>query len=386
MILQKEKNIINRIRKVIHKGSKKLHEPIFFGNEKKYLIECIDSSYVSSIGKFVNKFEKKLGIFTKSPFTVALINATSGIHLILKCLNISNDDEVLIPSLTFVATANAIRYCGAEPNFVDVEKKTFGICPIKLEDYLKKIVRKKNGYSYNKFTKKRIKVLIAVHVFGMPCDIQSINRICKKYNINVIEDAAEAIGSFYKKSHLGTNSIAGVISFNGNKSITAGNGAVILTKSKSLSDKIRHLSTQAKKKHKWEYDHDDVGFNYRLSNINAAIGCAQMEQIKKIISLKRKNFNSYKKEFKNLEYVELLKEPKYSRSNFWLISLIIKKKEIKKNRLLAQLYKSGIHCRPVWKPLHTLKIFKKNMRDKCKNAEEIYNNTINLPSSPNISL
>ena len=386
MILQKEKNIINRIRKVIHKGSKKLHEPIFFGNEKKYLIECIDSSYVSSIGKFVNKFEKKLGIFTKSPFTVALINATSGIHLILKCLNISNDDEVLIPSLTFVATANAIRYCGAEPNFVDVEKKTFGICPIKLEDYLKKIVRKKNGYSYNKFTKKRIKVLIAVHVFGMPCDIQSINRICRKYNINVIEDAAEAIGSFYKKSHLGTNSIAGVISFNGNKSITAGNGAVILTKNKSLSDKIRHLSTQAKKKHKWEYDHDDVGFNYRLSNINAAIGCAQMEQIKKIISLKRKNFNSYKKEFKNLEYVELLKEPKYSRSNFWLISLIIKKKEIKKNRLLAQLYKSGIHCRPVWKPLHTLKIFKKNMSDKCKNAEEIYKNTINLPSSPNISL
>jgi perosamine synthetase len=386
MILQKEKNIINRIRKVIYKGSKKLHEPIFFGNEKKYLIECIDSSYVSSIGKFVNKFEKKLGIFTKSPFTVALINATSGIHLILKCLNISNDDEVLIPSLTFVATANAIRYCGAEPNFVDVEKKTFGICPIKLEDYLKKIVRKKNGYSYNKFTKKRIKVLIAVHVFGMPCDIQSINQICRKYNINVIEDAAEAIGSFYKKSHLGTNSIAGVISFNGNKSITAGNGAVILTKNKSLSDKIRHLSTQAKKKHKWEYDHDDVGFNYRLSNINAAIGCAQMEQIKKIISLKRKNFNSYKKEFKNLEYVELLKEPKYSRSNFWLISLIIKKKEIKKNRLLAQLYKSGIHCRPVWKPLHTLKIFKKNMRDKCKNAEEIYKNTINLPSSPNISL
>ena len=229
-------------------------------------------------------------------------------------------------------------------------------------------------------------MLIAVHVFGMPCDIQSINRICRKYKINVIEDAAEAIGSFYKKSHLGTNSSAGVISFNGNKTITTGNGAVILTKKKSLSDKIRHLSTQAKIKHKWEYNHDAVGYNYRLSNINAAIGCAQIEQIKKIILLKRKNFNSYEREFKNLKYVELLKEPKFSRSNFWLISLIIKKKEIKKNRLLAQLYKSGIYCRPVWKPLHTLKIFKKNMRDKCRNAEEIYKNTINLPSSPNISL
>lgn len=385
MIIKKEKIIINKIKKVVAKGSKKLHEPIFIGNEKKYLTDCINSSYVSSIGKFVNKFEKKLCKLTKSPYSVALINATSGIHLILRCLNISKKDEVLIPSITFIATANAIKYCGAEPNFIDIEKKTFGVCPTKLEKYLKKIIVKKKEHSFNKFTGKRIKVLIAVHVFGMPCNIKSINRICKRYNIKVIEDAAEAIGSFYKNSHLGTNSLAGVISFNGNKTITAGNGAIILSKSKSLTQQIRHLSTQAKKKHKWEYDHDGVGFNYRLSNINAAIGCAQIEQIKKIISLKRKNFNSYKKEFKDLKYVKLMSEPKSCKSNYWLISLIIEEKKIKKNRLLSELHKLGIYSRPIWKPLHSLKIFKMNERDKCENAEEIYNKTINLPSSPNIS-
>ena len=386
MILKEEKIIINKIKKVIASGSKKLHEPIFFGNEKKYLAECIKSSYVSSVGRFVNKFEKKLCKFTKSPHSVALVNATSAIHLILRCLNISKNDEVLIPSITFVATANAIRYCQAQPNFIDVEKRTFGICPIKLEKYLKKIIIKKGGQSINKFTKKRIKVLIAVHVFGMPCNIKSINQICKKYNIKVIADAAEAIGSFYKNSHLGTNSLAGVISFNGNKTITAGNGAIILSKNKTLIQKIRHLSTQAKKKHKWEYDHDAVGYNYRLSNINAAIGCAQIEKIKKIISLKRKNFYSYQKEFKDFKYVKLLKEPKQCKSNFWLISLIIEKKNIKKNRLLSELHKHGIYSRPIWKPLHSLKIFKMCKKDKCENAEEIYNKTINLPSSPNISL
>ena len=385
MILE-EKIIINKIKKVINNGSKKLHEPIFFGNEKKYLDECIKSSYVSSVGKFVNKFEKKLCKFTKSPHAVALINATSAIHLLLRSLDISKNDEVLIPSITFVATANAIKHCEAQPNFVDVEKKTFGICPLKLKNYLEKIIIKKNGQSFNKFTRKRIKVLIAVHAFGMPCDIKSINKICKKYNIKVIEDAAEAIGSFYKKTHLGTSSLAGVISFNGNKTITTGNGAVILSKNKSLIQKIRHLSTQAKKKHKWEYDHDAVGYNYRLSNINAAIGCAQIEKIKKIISLKRKNFNSYKKEFKNFKCVKLLSEHKLCKSNFWLICLIIKKKKIKKNRLLSELHKKNIHCRPIWKPLHSLKIFRKCKKDRCENAEEIYKKTINLPSSPNISL
>lgn len=384
--MKKEKIIINKIKKVIGKGSKELHEPIFFGNEKKYLIECINSSYVSSVGKYVKIFENKLKDYTKSPYAVALINGTSAIHLILKSLNISENDEVLVPSLTFIATANAVTYCGAKPNFVDVEKKTFGICSIKLEKYLKKIIKKKGMNSYNRFTGKRIKVLIAVHVFGMPCDIKALNKVCKKFNINIVEDAAEAIGSFDNKKHLGTNSLAGIISFNGNKTITSGNGAIVLTKKNFLNKRIRHLSTQAKIKHLWEFDHDEVGYNYRLSNVNAAVGCAQIEKIKKIISLKRKNFKAYEKAFYESKLVSILKEPRLCKSNYWLISLTIINKKINKNKLLGELNNAGIKSRPIWKPLHQLKIFESCKRDNCKNSEDVYKNTICLPSSPNISL
>lgn len=386
MIYNKEKIIVKKIKKVVGKGSKNLHEPLFLGKEKEYLIDCVNSSYVSSVGKYVKKFESQISKFTKSPFAIALINATSGIYLLLKCLNISRNDEVLVPAITFIATANAVKQCDASPNFVDVEEKTFGICPIKLKKYLEKIVKKKGDISFNKFTGKKIRALIAVHVFGMPCDIETINKICKSYNIIVLEDAAEAMGSFYKKKHLGTNSFAGIISFNGNKTITTGNGAIILTKNRLLSNKIIHLSTQAKIKHKWEFDHDAVGYNYRLSNINAALGCAQIKEIKKILLLKKQNFSNYRKEFKNFKSVNILNEPKFSKSNFWLISLIIKEKKINKNRLLLKLHKSGLKCRPIWKPLHTLKIYKNCERDICNNAENIYKNTISLPSSPNISL
>tara|TARA_B100000575_G_scaffold276859_1_gene262643 strand:+ start:475 stop:1635 length:1161 start_codon:yes stop_codon:yes gene_type:complete len=382
---KKISQIVSNVKKIIGKKSKNLHEPLFDGKEFKYLKNCITTSFVSSVGEYVNLFEKKLKQITKTKYAIAIINGTSALHLILRCIGVTKNDEVLVPSLTFVATANAVVYCDAQPHFIDVERDNFGICPKKLEEYLKKIVIKKNTYSINKKTGKKIKALIAVHVFGMPCKILEINKICKKYNIKVVEDAAEALGSYFNKKHLGTFSLAGMISFNGNKTITSGNGAIVLTNNMQLAKKIKHYSTTAKKTHKWEYDHDSIGYNYRLSNINAAVGCAQIENLKKILISKKRNFLKYSKIFKDLKDIEIKCEPSNSSSNYWLISLIIKNKNIKKNNLLNSFHKSKIKCRPVWKPLHQLKMFRKCQQDNCSNSIKVYSNTINLPSSPELS-
>ena len=376
------KNILNSVKLAVKQNSKKLHEPLFKGNEKKYLKKCIETGYVSYIGKYVNTFERKISKYTGSKNAVALVNGTCALHILLKYFNVGINDEVILPSITFVATANSVAYCKALPHFVDIEKETLGICPEKLEEYLKKIAIKKKGYCINKKTGRKIRVLIAVHVFGVPCKILEIKKICNKYNIKLIEDAAGAMGSFLKGKHLGNFSQAGVISFNGNKTITCGGGAVIITENKKLASKIRHLSTTAKKKHPWEYIHDEIGYNYRMTNLNAAIGCAQLENINRIISAKRKNFFLYKRLFKKNKDVQIIQEPNYSKTNYWLITLIIKKNKKLKNQVLKELNQSGFQGRSIWKPLHTLKIFEKCPRGKLKNTMDIYNRAINLPSSP----
>ena len=376
------KNILNSVKLAVRQNSKKLHEPLFKGNEKKYLKKCIETGYVSYIGKYVNTFERKISKYTGSKNAVALVNGTCALHILLKYFNVGINDEVILPSITFVATANSVAYCKALPHFVDIEKETLGICPEKLEEYLKKIAIKKKGYCINKKTGRKIRVLIAVHVFGVPCKILEIKKICNKYNIKLIEDAAGAMGSFLKGKHLGNFSQAGVISFNGNKTITCGGGAVIITENKKLASKIRHLSTTAKKKHPWEYIHDEIGYNYRMTNLNAAIGCAQLENINRIISAKRKNFFLYKRLFKKNKDVQIIQEPNYSKTNYWLITLIIKKNKKLKDQVLKKLNQSGFQGRSIWKPLHTLKIFEKCPRGKLKNTMDIYNRAINLPSSP----
>ena len=376
------KNILNSVKLAVKQNSKKLHEPLFKGNEKKYLKKCIETGYVSYIGKYVNTFERKISKYTGSKNAVALVNGTCALHILLKYFNVGINDEVILPSITFVATANSVAYCKAFPHFVDIEKETLGICPEKLEEYLKKIAIKKKGYCINKKTGRKIRVLIAVHVFGVPCKILEIKKICKMYNIKLIEDAAGAMGSFLKGKHLGNFSQAGVISFNGNKTITCGGGAIIITENKKMASKIRHLSTTAKKKHPWEYIHDEIGFNYRMTNLNAAIGCAQLENINRIISAKRKNFFLYKRLFKKNKDVQIIQEPNYSKTNYWLITLIIKKNKKLKNQVLRELNQSGFQGRSIWKPLHTLKIFEKCPRGKLKNTMDIYNRAINLPSSP----
>jgi perosamine synthetase len=373
------------IRKVVKKkiGSIPLHEPNFFGNEWKYLKVTLDENYVSSSGKYVKKFEDKIKEFTKSKYAVSVVNGTEALHLSLKSCGVNLNDEVILPSLTFIGTANAVMYCSAIPHFVDSELDTFGIDAIKLDEYLKKITKMVNGICYNKNTKRRIAAIIPVHIFGNPCKIDQIMKISNKYNLVLIEDAAEALGSFYKKKHLGNFGLVGCISFNGNKIITTGGGGAIITNNKLIADKIRHLSTTAKKSHPWEYIHDEIGYNFRMPNLNASLGLAQMENINQFLLSKRKLFNRYLKEFNKIKnFANLISEQKGSKSNYWLNTIFLKNSTIKKRDLIIKFaHKNKIFLRPSWKPLHTLRPFLDMPRSNIVNANIIYNSCINIPSS-----
>ena len=381
---KQEKEIIKLFKKLFKNKPKGHHDPIFLGNEKKYLNKCITSGYVSYVGKFVSLFEKKLSQYTRTKYTIATSSGTSALHLVLRYFDLGPEDEVLVPSLTYVATANAVTYCGATPNFLDIERESLGVCPKKLVIYLKKNTIKKGKFIYNKKTNKKIKALIAVHLYGFPCKIVELKKICKKNNIILIEDAAEALGSLHKKKHLGTFGDAGVLSFNGNKPITCGSGGAVITNNKKMSLKLKHLSTHAKKQDLVDHIHDDIGYNYRMNNLSAALGCAQMENIKKIIKAKRKNYLWYRKAFEKLKYVQILKEPKLSKTNYWLITAVLKNHKIK-NKVLKKLKREGYGLRTTWRPLHSLKIYKNCPRDKMENSNDFFKRTINFPSSPKLN-
>lgn len=367
------------------KKSKRLHDPIFFGNETKYLKECINSGFVSYVGNFVNIFEDKISNYTKSKYAIATSSGTAALHLALNYYKIDKNCEVLLPSYTYVATANAIKYCNSNPNFVDIETESLGVCPDKLELYLKKIGIRKGKKLINRYTKKHIKALIVVHIFGFPAKLNEIQKICKKYNIYLIEDAAEAVGTFFNKKHLGTFGDMGILSFNGNKTITAGGGGIILVKTKKAADYIKHLSTHAKVKIGNDFVHDQIGFNYRMTNLSAAVGCAQLENIDKILKAKRKNFKDYYKIFKNYEEIKLIKEPNFSKTNYWLITAVFKSKSLR-NKFINILNKKGFGLRYTWKPLHSLDIFKNCPADNMINSNKLYNNAVNLPSSPILNI
>ena len=374
--------IVNIIKKILGNGQHSLHEPYFFGNEWSYVKKTLDESYVSSIGSFVNKFEDQIKTFTKSNYAILVVNGTEALHLSLVACGINSNDEVLVPTITFAGTANAIIYSGATPHFIDSEFETLGVDPYKLEKYLNKITIKKGKFYFNKKTKKRIKAIIPVHIFGNICQIDKILQIAKKYNLAVIEDAAEALGSFYKNKHAGTFGSVGCFSFNGNKILTTGGGGAIITNNRLLAKKLKHLSTTAKINHRWEYIHDAVGYNFRMPNINAALGSAQIENLNKFLRSKRKLFLRYCKEFLNLNEIRLIKNPKFSKSNNWLNTIFIKKSSIKKrNKVLSLAQKNKIFLRPVWKPLHTLKHFKKMPKMNLDAAKKIYESCVNLPSS-----
>ena len=379
------KAFVNSFRNKL-KNKKKvipLHEPTFDDLEKKYLTNCIKSTFVSTRGKMVTQFENKIKDITSSKYAIATINGTCAIQLGLKLLGAKHGDEVMLPSLTFAGTTNAVLNAGCTPHFLESEYETLGIDPIKFENYLKNNTKILKGECFNKKTKKKIASIIVVHVFGHPSKIYQLLHISKKYKIPLLEDAAECIGSFYKKKHLGTFGKIGVISFNGNKTITTGGGGILLTGNKKISRLAKHLTLNSKTSHKWEYIHDSEGFNYGMPAINAALGLAQLKKLNKFINLKRKLYKKYKAKFKSFHFLKLLEEPKYSRSNYWLQTVILEKKfKNLRNLFLKQTNLSGIITRPIWKPMHQLKHLKKYPKMKLEIVEDLYSRVINIPSSP----
>ena len=356
-----------------------LHEPKFIGNEKKYLNECIDSTFVSSVGRFVDEFEEKISNYTGVKYAIATSNGTSALHISLLLANVEQNDEVITQPLTFVATCNAISYCGAQPVFIDVDRDTMGLSPSALRYFLENNTTIKNNKCINNVTGKRIGACIPVHTFGHPCRIDEIKDICNQYNIFLIEDAAESVGSFYKDKHTGTFGQVGVMSFNGNKIITAGGGGCIITDDEALAKKAKYLTTTAKVPHKWNFNHDIVGYNYRMPNLNAALLVAQLENLDNFISSKRKLANVYEAFFNSNNYV-FVKESIDSKSNYWLNSILLKNKQ-QRDEFLDETNSSGIMTRPIWTLMNRLPMFECAQCGDLKNSEWLEDRVVNIPSS-----
>ena len=373
--------IVNAIRTVAGEAKVALHEPIFKGNEWSYLKDCLDSGYVSSIGQYVEQFENQVCEFTGSKYAVAVVSGTAALHLGLLVGGIKPNEEVLIPSLTFIATANAVSYCGAVPHFVDVSEVNLGIDAKKLRTYLRKISIMEDGYCINKFTGRPIKAVVPMHVFGHPCDLKALLEVSDEFNIIVIEDAAEAIGSFYQNKHVGTFGKLGILSFNGNKTITTGGGGMILTDDIIIAEKAKHLSTTSKKAHPFKYFHDDIGFNYRMPNLNAALGCAQLEQLPNMLSKKRELFKIYFEVFSDISDIEIFKEPFCCRSNYWLQTLLLNEKYMKNHEdIITSCIEAGINVRPAWTPLHQLPVFDTSPASPMLTTSFLVKRIINIPS------
>ena len=377
------KNIIKFIRDLYEKDDFiSLHEPTFTGNEKKYLNECIDTSFVSSVGKFVDQLEEIVASYTGARKTVTCVNGTNALYLALKLVDVNEGDEVLTQALTFIATANAISYCGAHPVFLDVDKDTMGLSPQATEKWLTENTYLKNGLCYNKNTGRCIKACVPMHTFGHPVHIDELIVVCKKFNITLVEDAAESLGSFYKEKHTGTFGKIGILSFNGNKTITTGGGGMLLFNDEDLAKYAKHLTTQAKIPHAWEFAHDNIGFNYRMPNLNAALGCAQFEKIDKIINSKRDIANKYQLFFSQ-NGIRFFTEPNDCRSNYWLNALILENKN-ERDTFLKYTNENGIMTRPIWKLMNHLQMFKNCQTDDLKNAIWLEERVVNIPSSPKL--
>jgi len=376
-------NILNFIKQTFNnKSFLPLHEPIFIGNEKKYLNDCIDSTFVSTVGKYVDilefEFAKKVG----STYAIATVNGTAALHISLHLAGVKRDTEVITQALTFIATCNAITYCGAKPIFIDVDLETMGMSPKSLKKFLEKNCEIKDNTCINKITKKIIKACVPMHTFGHPCKIDEIKKICNKWHITLVEDSAESLGSLYKKKHTGTYGKFGVFSFNGNKIITSGGGGIIITDDEELAKEAKHITTTAKKSHKYAYIHNDIGYNYRMPNINAALLVAQMENLDKFLKSKRELANIYKKFFsdKNINFV---REPKKSKSNYWLNAILLSDQKEKK-QFLEFTNNNGVMTRPIWKIMSDLEMFKDCQKDNLKNTKYLEQRIVNIPSSVRI--
>ncbi|ECP8651166.1 aminotransferase LegC [Campylobacter coli] len=378
------KKEISFIKSLFNKENIALHEPCFIGNEKKYLLECIDSGFVSSVGEFVTRFEEALKEKTKARFVIATNTGTAALHIALLANGIDENCEVITQSISFVATANAIAYTGAKPVFLDIDENTLSLSPKALEHFLENQTYQKDNLSYNKTTHKPIKACVIMHTFGLSAHIKAIKELCEKYHILLIEDAAEALGSTYENKALGTFGKCGILSFNGNKIITGGCGGAILSDDENLAKLARHLSTTAKIPHPYEYDHDRIAYNYRLCNINAAILLAGLENLELFLENKRELAKIYKDFFKNHDKCKFIDEKSNEKSNFWLNTLLFKDENLR-NIFLEECLKNNIFVRPIWKSLPSLKAFQNCQSNELINTKKLEKRLINLPSSVRIA-
>lgn len=354
--------------------------PKFIGNEKKYLEECIDTTFVSSVGKFVDRFEEDMARYTGCKRAVVCVSGTNALHMALMLSGVERDDEVLTQALTFIATCNALSYIGAHPVFIDVDKSTMGLSPDAIKEWFAKNAESRNGQCYNKNTGRRVKACVPMHTFGHPVRIEELAAVCEEYHIELVEDAAESIGSLYKGKHTGTFGKIGAISFNGNKAITTGGGGMMLFNDEELGAYAKHITTQAKVPHRWEFRHDHIGYNYRMPNINAALGCAQLENLDAYIADKRAVAVAYAEFFKNVDDIEFFNEPENCFSNYWLNVVILKDKEAQLD-FLQQTNDNKVITRPIWELMTRLPMFEHCENDGLKNTIWFADRVVNIPSS-----
>ena len=372
-------NIVDFIQKTFHTTEFiALHEPTFNGNEKKYLNDCVDSTYVSSVGKYVDMFEKEFAKKVGSKYAVATVNGTAALHVSLLLADVQSGDEVITQALTFVATCNAISYVGAKPIFVDVDLETMGLSPDFLKDFLQTNCEITNNKCINKTTGKTIKACVPMHTFGHPCKIEEMKNICDEWNITLVEDAAESLGSYYKKRHTGTFGTLGAFSFNGNKIITSGGGGVIVTDDEILAKRAKHLTTTAKMAHPYEYVHDEIGYNYRMPNLNAALLVAQLEQLDGFLVSKRELAHEYETFFKDAPMI-FIKEPIDSESNYWLQAIMLESKT-QRDDFLEFTNSHGVMTRPIWRLMNELEMFKNCQSTTLENSKHLEDRVVNIPS------
>ena len=374
-----KEEFISLVKEIYGTGFVPLHRPVFEGNEKKYLVDCIDSNFVSSVGEKVTEFEEVTAKYTGSKFAIATVNGTSALHMCLHLAGVQTGDEVITQALTFVATCNAITYCRASPVFIDVDKDTMGMSPSSLNSFLDEFAEIRGEYAYNKKSGNRIKACVPMHTFGLPCRIKEISSVCAKWNIELVEDAAESLGSFYGNQHTGTFGSLGIISYNGNKIITTGGGGMIITDDESLAIKAKHITTTAKVPHPYEFVHDEIGFNYRMPNLNAALGCAQMEQLPQMLDIKKTINTQYRKLFDG-SAIELL-EPVHGVScNNWLSSIILESRE-DRDDFLSYTNNNGVMTRPIWQLMSELSMFSDCQCDSLETSLWLQSRVVNIPSS-----
>lgn len=376
--------VLAALRQVVPAGAGPvaLHEPEFNGNEWTYVKQCLDEGMVSSIGSYVGRFERMLADYTGAGHAVAVVNGTAALHVCLRLVGVQEGDEVLMPALTFVATANAVHYCGAIPHFVDSSEQTLGVDPAKLEAYLHEAVTLTSAGCVSRRSGRRIRALVVVHTFGHPAELDALAALCRQFRLELVEDAAQSLGSVYKERHTGTWGRVAALSFNGNKIVTTGGGGAVLTQDAALAARAKHLTTTAKLPHPWAYVHDEVGFNYRLPNVNAAIGCAQLEQLPGLVKRKRRLAERYRAALAGVPGVRLFHEPPAARSNYWLNALVLDSANVvRRDALLAFTHEQGMRTRPVWMLLHRLPMYRDCPRMDLVVAEDLDARIINLPSS-----